>query len=314
MLDPVQLRTLNAVVRHGSFAAAAADLRYTPSAVSQQMSSLERACGVALFERFPHGIVATGAALLLSARTTDILADLEAAERAVNEVARGEAGVLRIGAFPTAGARLVPIALQAFGRAHPDAAVQLDEAEPEALTASVLGGDLDVALVYHYDLVPVAGDARLSTDPLLREQVRLLVHRDHPLALRGRSNRRSVSIAVARTERWVAPLVGSPGALSLDRRCAGAGFTPTVAFRSNDYSVVRGLVAAGLGVALVPDLALVDDPRVQAVNLTGRPNAYGRTVGLVHRASNRNPLLAPMVAALQTAATQLPKAANPVHW
>ncbi len=305
MLDPVHLRTLSAVVRHRSFAAAAAELRYTPSAVSQQMSALERSCGVALFERLPHGIVATGAAELLSGRSADLLADLAAAERAVTEVARGHSGVLRVGAFPTAGARLVPAALRAFVRERPGIGVQLDEGEPGALTASLLGGTLDVALVYRYDLVPVDDDARLSGVELLREQVRLLVHRDHPLARASAARSRPVPISTVRDERWVAPLSGSPGALSLDRRCATAGFTPAVAFRSNDYSVVRGLVAAGLGVALVPDLALVDDERVRAVTLSGRRQAAGRTVRLLYRTSNRNPLLPPMIAALQTAASDV---------
>lgn len=305
MLDPIQLRTLGAVVRYGSFAAAAAELRYTPSAVSQQMAALERSCGVGLFERLPHGIVATGAAELLSARSADLLADLAAAELAVSEVARGQSGELRMGAFPTAGARLVPGALRAFTHQRPGIGVQLDEGEPEALTASLLGGTLDVALVYRYDLVPVDDDARLSGVELLREQVRLLVHRDHPLARASAGRSRPVPISTVRDERWVAPLSGSPGALSLDRRCAAAGFTPAVAFRSNDYSVVRGLVAAGLGVALVPDLALVDDERVRAVTLTGRREGVGRTVRLLHRTTNRNPLLAPMIAVLHAAASEV---------
>lgn len=306
MLDPVHLRTLSAVVRLRSFAAAAAELRYTPSAVSQQMSALERSCGVALFERLPHGIVATGAAELLSGRSADLLADLAAAERAVTEVARGHSGVLRVGAFPTAGARLVPAALGDFVRERPSIDVQLDEGEPGALTASLLGGTLDVALVYRYDLVPVDDDTRLSGVELRREQVRLLVHRAHPLAPgASRDRSRPVSLVAVRDERWVAPLLGSPGALSLDRRCAAAGFTPAVAFRSNDYSVVRGLVAAGLGVALVPDLALVNDERVRAVTVGGRRQAAGRTVRLLYRTSNRNPLLPPMIAALQAAASDV---------
>lgn len=306
MLDPVHLRTLGAVLQHRSFAGAAADLRYTPSAVSQQMSALERSCGVALFERLPHGIVATGAAELLSARSADLLADLAAAERAITEVARGQSGVLRVGAFPTAGARLVPAALSAFTQERPDTDVQLEEGEPAALTSSLLAGTLDVALVYRYDLVPVDDDARVTGVELLREQVRLLVHRDHSLARRAsRDSPRPVSILAVRDERWVAPLLGSPGAVSLYRRCAAAGFTPAVAFRSNDYSVVRGLVAAGLGVALVPDLALADDERVRAVPLRGRQDAVGRTVRLLYRTSNRNPLLPPMMAALEAAASDV---------
>lgn len=317
MLDPVQLRTLAAVLEHRSFAAAATALRYTPSAVSQQMAALERSCGAALFERMPHRIAPTAAALELGARSADILTELAAAERAAGAVGRGETGNLRIGAFPTAGARLIPAAVKAFSAGRPGAGVELDEAEPDQLTAAVISGELDVALVYRYDLVPVAVDARLSTVALLREAVRLLVASDHPLAARpSGTTSRPTSVSAVRGERWVAPLVGSPGALNLDRLCAADGFRAMVAFRSNDYSVVRGLVAAGLGVALVPDLALVEDPQLRALGLAGRLQSSGRAVAAVHRRSNRNPLLAPMLEALSDAAAHASAqfANGPMHW
>lgn len=304
MLDPVQLRTLTAVLQHGSFAAAATELSYTPSAVSQQMATLERSCGVKLFERFPHGITPTWAATALAARATDILTELAAAQRDLDALARGATGRIRIGSFPTAGARIVPAALRAFSAAHPDTEVHLDEAEPGHLAAAVAAGDLDVALLYRYDLVPAPRTERLQEVELLTEALYLLMALDHRCA----ASNRDVGMSTLRDERWVAPLTDSPGALNLERLCAASDFSPRISFRSNDYSVVRGLAAAGLGVAVVPELAVVDDPGVHARRLAGHPGqvSRGRRVVAVHRSSDRSPLVRPMIEALRAAAAAVP--------
>ncbi len=297
MLDPVHLVTLQAVLRTGSFAAAAAELQYTPSAVSQQMSSLERSCGIALFERLPRQAAPTAAARALGARSADILAGLRSAELEIATLARGEAGEVRIGCFPTAGARVLPRALAALATSHPDIDIHLDEGEPGDLEPAVLARDLDLALVYRYDLVPVEHAPGLLVTTLFAESLSILLpaaEDAHPPGARLRVN-------TLRERTWVAPLEGSAGAVNLDRLCALAGFSPRIAYRSNDYSVVRGLVGAGLGVAIVPGLALPEpdgnDPALQVHPVVGRQ--VGRRVLAVHRASDRNPLLAPVLAALQ---------------
>lgn len=296
MLDPIHLKTLQVVLRTGSFAAAAAELQYTPSAVSQQMSALERSCGVALFERQPHQVRPTDAAGVLAETGASVLADLAAVETAIGAVARGEAGRLRIGAFPTAGAALLPAALAALQRHRPAADVELVEGEPDALLPRLVDGRLDLAVVYEYDTVPGPPTERLMRVELRREPLRVL------LAAREHGDDAPVRLAELRERRFVAPLEGSPGADNLDRMCAAAHFRPRIGFRSNDYAVVRGLVGAGLGVAVVPELALARDRTVRALPLAGRQ--VRRRIYAVYRSSARNPLLAPLLAALATEASR----------
>lgn len=297
MLLPAQLHTLRTVLATGSFAAAAAELNYTASAVSQQMSALERASGLLLFERGAHSSRPTEQARLLADRAAELLASLDGLDREVAAIARGEIGQLRIGSFPTASARLLPAALAALTADRPGIDIEVDEGELDALLPRLLSGELDLALAYRYRAVPAGWPAQLVETVLLREPLSVLLPDGHPLAGAG-----PVRLAALAAERWVAPLAGSPGAVNLDRLAARAGFRPRISFRSNDYSVVHGLVAAGLGVALVPGLALSQLPGVRALSLPGRP--VRRTVLALHRPSARHSLLGAALAAIRAAARQ----------
>ncbi|HEV2885733.1 MAG TPA: LysR substrate-binding domain-containing protein [Jatrophihabitans sp.] len=293
MLPPHQLHTLRTVLATGSYAAAAAELRYTASAVSQQMSALERATGLVLFERSAHSIRATPHAELLAERAAEVLAMLDGLDREVATIARGEAGRLRIGSFPTASARLLPAALATLRQQRPGVEIEVDEGELDQLLPRLLSGELDLALAYRYDTVPAGWPARLIETELLREPLSLLLPADHRLAGAG-----PLRLAALAAERWVAPLADSPGALNLDRLAARAGFVPRVSFRSNDYSVVRGLVGAGLGVALVPGLGISDTAGVLAVPLLGRQPR--RAVLALHRPTEW-PMASSLIAAALTA-------------
>ncbi len=290
MLAPHQLQTLRTVLATGSYAAAAAELRYTPSAVSQQMSALERATGLLLFERSAHSIRPTPHARLRAERAAEVLALLDGLDREVAAIARGETGRLRIGSFPTASARLLPGALAALRADRPGVEIEVDEGELADLLPRLLSGELDLALAYRYDTVPAGWPAGLVETELLREPLSLLLPADHRLAGTG-----PLRLAALSGERWVAPLADSPGALNLDRLAARAGFVPRVSFRSNDSSVVRGLVAAGLGVALVPGLGISETAGVRPVPLRGRPPR--RAVLALHR-----PAEWPVASSLITAA------------
>jgi DNA-binding transcriptional LysR family regulator len=291
MLAPHQLQTLRTVLATGSYAAAAAELRYTPSAVSQQMSALERATGLLLFERSAHSIRATPHAQLLAERAAEVLALLDGLDREVAAIARGETGQLRIGSFPTASARLLPAALAALRADRPGVEIEVDEGELADLLPRLLSGELDLALAYRYDTVPAGWPAGLVETELLREPLSLLLPAGHRLAGTG-----PLQLAALAGERWVAPLADSPGALNLDRLAARAGFQPRVSFRSNDYSVVRGLVAAGLGVALVPGLGISETAGVLPTPLQGRPPR--RAVLALHRPAAANSLITAAVAAI----------------
>jgi DNA-binding transcriptional LysR family regulator len=295
MLQTTHLHTLRAVLAAGSFAAAAASMNYTPSAISQQMSALEKETGLTLFERSAHSVRPTEQARLLAARSMDLLAIMDELDRDVSALARGEAGGLRIGSFPTASARLLPPALAALSDGYPGVELEVDEGELDTMLPRLVSGEVDLAVAYRYDAVPAAWPARLVETPLLSERLWLLLPDRHRL-----SASKTVRLASLRDERWVAPRAGSPGALNLDRLTAADGFSPRISFRSNDYSVVRGLVSAGLGVALVPGLALEDTRGVVAKQLAGR--ASKRQVLALHRPSNHNPLILAALSAIAVTA------------
>lgn len=279
MLNPLHLRTLVEVVRTGSFAEAARRLGYTPSAVSQQISGLERAVRLTLFEREPHSVRATVAAELLAERSQEVLASFDALDHEVEAMSTGSLGRLRIGSFPTASATLLPPALASVGQRYPAVDVQLDEGEPDELLPLLQDGELDVALVYRYDLVPRTWPDRLVETELLHEEVLLLVPTDHRLAQRP-----EIGLAELDEATWIASREGSAGSTCLERACAMAGFTPHIAFRSNDYDVVAGLVSAGLGVAMVPALGHdTSASGVTSVEVAGL--RLQRHVSALHRAA-----------------------------
>ncbi|SDH00507.1 DNA-binding transcriptional regulator, LysR family [Sinosporangium album] len=290
MLKPLHLVTLRQVCESGSFAIAARELGYTASAVSQQISSLEKDTGLALFEREPHGIRATAAAHRLVELSKRVLATLDDFGYEVRELATGSTGRIRVGSFPTASVRLVPPALSAFTRRYPRAEVLLEEGEPDELIPPLVEGDLDMALVYEYGLSPRQWPKGLTAHPLLRENL---------LLLRPRHRAPSAKLPALAGERWITSREDTAGAQSLTRLCAAAGFTPTVAFRSNNYDVVRQLVATMLGVTIVPALAHVPDDRILATRLTRR--SAHRTVLALHREANTNPLLGDVLATLRQA-------------
>jgi DNA-binding transcriptional LysR family regulator len=298
MLQPIQLQTLRVVLTTGSFASAAEALSYTPSAVSQQMAALERASGLNLFERSAHSVRATPYAQLLADRAGDLLAVLDELNQDVAAMARGESGRLRVGSFPTASARLLPAALARLTGERPGIDIEVDEGELDSLLPRLISGELDLALAYRYDAVPSSWPSPLVEMPLLDERLALLLPASHP-----RCSTDSVRLSSLRAERWVAPLADSPGAVNLDRVAARAGFSPRVSFRSNDYSVVRGLVAAGLGVALVPSLAL--EPTEGAVVKPLAGPAVRRRVLALHRPASHNALISAALSAIAAIADAL---------
>ncbi|TWP43496.1 LysR family transcriptional regulator [Lentzea tibetensis] len=306
MLNPVHLRTLVEVVRTGSFAEAARRLGYTSSAVSQQISAFERAVGVTLFEREAHSIRPASAALLIADRGGELLAALDGFEHEIRAMVQGLRGRLRLGTFPTASARVVPHAVARLSADLPDAEIRLDEAEPDDVLPLVLAGDIDIALVYSYDLVPVTWPDELTVLPLLDETLLVLVPAGHPAA------KVSVRLEDLRGERWIASRDGTSGATCLVRLCAAHGFAPRIAFRSNDYDVVQSLVSAGVGVALVPALGYKRSQAVHAMPLRQKP--LRRHVLAVHRTANTNPLLRDALMALRSACLRTEdEFTHPVH-
>lgn len=290
MLNSVHLLTLQAVLRTNSFVAAARELGYTPSAVSQQMRSLERATGLDLFERMPRSVRPTATAHSLAEAGRQTILALRSLEHDARALGAAERGHITIGSFRTASARILPNAISAFTEKRPAVTMELFEGAPEDLIPEVQSGALDIALVYENDLNPQRWPDNLTTVPLLTEERRLLM----PPA--EQPHRGSVRLMDLRDRTWVT----SAASPSLIRYCAAAGFKPRVALHTNDFYSACEFVRSGLGIALVPAMGHFLRETLRPVKL--RPTPPRRHVSILHRASNTSPLLAPLIDELRRAA------------
>jgi DNA-binding transcriptional LysR family regulator len=251
MLSVRRLEVLREVARRGSLSAAAEALAYTPSAVSQQIAALERDAGVGLVDRGARGAVLTEAGRALVRHADDVIGRLAAAEEELRAMAGLEAGRLRLGAFSTAGAVLVPRAVVAFRTRHPGIEVGLAELDPEEAVAELRSRALDLALLYEFPVVPGPSLEGLEHEHLLDDRLNIALPQHHAMA-----RRRRVRLAELAGESWIQGVHRGSTAGVLPAACRVAGFEPTIVFRSDDHMAVQGFVAAGLGVAVIPQLAV----------------------------------------------------------
>ncbi len=294
MLNTNRLNVFREVVEHGSFSAAADALSYSQSAVSQAIATLEGELGTALIERRRGGIRPTSAGGALAAHVGGILARMDAAEDEVAAIARGRGGHLRTASFPTAGSTLMPEAIAAFRASHPGVEVTLAEGEPEEITPRLRAGEFDLVLLFEFEGVGERLSAGMRRFELFDDPLHLALPREHRLAGRER-----IELGDLRDESWVQTSASSPCAKHVIRSCHAAGFEPTVSFESDDYQTIQGLVAAGVGVALIPELALSsvrDDIRVRALH----PSSPVRKVfAATPRAAAATPAVATMIDVLR---------------
>jgi DNA-binding transcriptional LysR family regulator len=264
MLNVNRLRILVEVANRGSFSAAADALSYTQSAVSQQVAALEAETGVTLLERLPRGVRLTPAGEVLLTYAEGIIARLHAAEAEMAAIAGLRGGQLRMASFPTAGATLMPLAIAIFRAQHPEVELTLAEGEPEEIAPRLSAGEFDIALLFEFEGTSESLGPDLSRLPLFEDPMFLALPADHPL-----SRRRTLRLENLRAEAWIQTSASSPCAQHVVRSCHAAGFEPIVSFESDDYQTVQGLVAAGVGVALIPKLALSgarDDIAIRALS------------------------------------------------
>jgi DNA-binding transcriptional LysR family regulator len=254
MLNLGRLQVLCEVVSRGSFSAAADALSYTQSAISQAIARLEAETGTTLVIRDRRGIRPTAAGATLVTHAEAIFAQVEAAEADLAAVLGIRAGRLRVASFPSAGATLMPLAVALFRRAHPDVALTLAEGDPEQIAPRLRAGEFDLALLFEFPGVASRREqlaAGLRSVTLLEDPMDVVLPSDHPLA-----SKPALKLGDLRDQQWVQTSAESPCARHVVRSCLAAGFEPYVAFESDDYDTVQGLVAAGVGVALIPRLAL----------------------------------------------------------
>jgi len=264
MLNAGRLQILREVVSLGSFSAAADALTYSQSAVSQAIATLEAEIGAPLIERDRRGVRPTAAGAALARHAEGILARMEAAETEVSAIAGGRGGRLRVASFPSAGATLMPEAVAAFAASHPGVEITLAEGEPEEIAPRLRAGEFDLVLLYEFEGVGERLGAGMRRFELLDDPLHLALPERHPLARRQR-----VRLEQLGEESWIQTSAATPCARHVVRCCHAAGFEPRVSFESDDYQTVQGLIAAGVGVGLIPQLALFavrNDIRVRALH------------------------------------------------
>ncbi len=298
MLDVRRLRVLKEVAAHGSFSAAADELNFTQSAVSQQIAALEKETGTTLLQRGAGGVRLTDAGEALVAHADVILARLADAERELAAIAGLKGGRVRLASFPSAGATLVTEAVSLYRKRYSEVELSLTEGEPHETVPRLRSGDFDVAVVFEDSYSPGSELLKaLDCVHLLDDPLSVVLPADHPLTAR-----KAVRLGDLAGEPWVAGCGGGVCSDMLVDACARASFTPNVAFESDDHNVLVGLVAAGVGVALLPELCLRTPPAGVAI----RPVSGSPPLRHIHAAvpteAYRSPATEAMIGVLQEVA------------
>ncbi|MFJ7779178.1 LysR family transcriptional regulator [Streptomyces yangpuensis] len=274
MIDVQRLRVLRAVAEHGSFNKAAGALLLTPSAVSQHIAALERTLGHPVAVRSTRGVTLTEPGRLLVEAAETISAELDQVRRAIDRLTHDRPR-LTVATFTSGGRHLLPAALARFVGTHPEVELTVLESEPEDAVPMVRSGAADLALAYHFDGPPPVrpgGRPGLAWRPLLEDPLRLVLPGGHRLA-----GRTSVDLGELSGDRWVLGCLKTEAFL---RRYAElAGFDLRVGASTTDYFFAQTLVAAGVGVSLVPQVALAGAPGTVVVGV--EPPRPARHIGLV---------------------------------
>jgi DNA-binding transcriptional LysR family regulator len=267
MVDLRRLRALRAVADHGTLAAAADALHLTPSAISQQLSALEREVGHALLEPWGRSVRLTPAAHVLLGHADALFAQLEMLEGDLAAQDSSPRGEVRVAGFPTALAGLLAPAGRPLRAVAPAVTLRIQEAETPDAVALLVARDVDVILGMECSSAPRRDDTRFHRQELLGDILDAVLPADHPLAGHARIN-----LAALEPESWVAPPVGWSCDEVFMAACRTAGYTPKIAHRAGDWQATMGLVAGGLGISLVPRLAhTAPPPGVVIIPLLGQP-------------------------------------------
>ncbi|WP_327092923.1 LysR family transcriptional regulator [Nonomuraea sp. NBC_01738] len=276
MIDVHRLTILREVARHGSFNRAAGALRFTPSAVSQHIAALERSLGHPVVERSTRGVTLTEPGRLLVEAAEAIAAELAGARQRIERLG-AERATLTVATFASGGRRLLPAALAAFAAEHPQVELTILEREPEDSLPLLREGKADLALAYHFD-GPAPAPSGVEWTPLLADPLRVVLPSGHRLA-----GRASLHLAELGGERWILGCLKTAGLLG--RYAELAGFELRVSCAATDYLFAQSLVTAGIGVALIPEIALTAAPGVVAVPLEAP--SPSRFIGLATGARER---------------------------
>jgi DNA-binding transcriptional LysR family regulator len=300
MLDVRRLRVLHTVSAYGSVTAAAVALGYSAPAVSQQLAALEREVGLPLTERAGRGITLTPAATLLVAHTDALLTQLDAAEADLAALRDQITGRVALAAFPSVAATVVAAAWAELSQSAPHVQLDLEEMEPEESLPAVLRGGADIAVAHEYDNFPRPLDPLFERRDLMADPVLLAVPDDYPA-----HDGEPVALASLADQPFLAPRANTSCAEMIQRACARAGFVPRVVARATERVVQLNLVAAGVGVTLVPQLAT--QPLPAGVRLLSPAEPITRNIFTVsRRGGDRQPAVRVVLDALLDASAKVP--------
>jgi DNA-binding transcriptional LysR family regulator len=250
VLDVRRLRILQELDRQRTVNAAAVALHLTPSAVSQQLAALAREAGCPVVEREGRNVRLTSAARVMLDHATDLFAQLERLDADLQRHHEGAVGTVRVAAFQTASSGIVVPAAAQLARSHPALELHLVQMDAPHSFLEVAAGRIDIAISVEYVGSPASADPRFARIPLLHDEFRALLPAGHRLAAH-----RQVALEDLRNDSWIGNLPGSPCHFVTMAACASAGFSPRVRHQIDDWAIIVELVAAGLGVGLIPTLA-----------------------------------------------------------
>jgi len=251
MLDVRRMRVLREVALRGSFSAAAEALSFTQSAVSQQIAALEREAGAVLVERSARGVRLTEAGEAVVRHADGILGRLAEAEAELEAIAGLRGGRLRMAAFESAAATIMPVAIAQFAESHPSVELSMTLVEPEPAVAALRAGDIDLAITFGSGKPEDRAGDSVVHHHLLEDPMYLVLPRQHPLA-----HKRGVRLADLANEPWIGGAPDCECNRMISQACMRFGFDPRIAFETDDYAAVQGFVAAGVGVSLIAELGL----------------------------------------------------------
>ena len=287
-----QLRMLREVARRETIAAAAGALGYTPSAVSQQLGSLEKSTGVAVLERVGRGVRLTDAGRELVRHADGLLERMEAAQAALESVGGEARGTVEMSVYESVASTLLPALIERLERDHPDLQLRTREIDPDQAIDAVGRGEIDIAFAIDYPHAPAAKRPGIERVLIVHDGFHAVVPDDHPIT------GPVVALEDLADERFIS----SPLDLSCGRcvaaACRAAGFEPDVVHQLDDYPTTLRLVAAGQGIGLVPDLGLVH--MVPGIRVLDLATPVVRTVEVAYRtASAERPAIHAVRAAAQ---------------
>jgi molybdate transport repressor ModE-like protein len=290
MIDVQRLRVLQQVAEHGSFSKAAAALLLTPSAVSQQISALERSLGTAVVQRGARGTQLTEPGRMLVETADVIIAELTSTQERIGRLTNRLVDRLTVATFASGGQRLLPAALQRFSRKHPQVEFDVFESDPQDSIPLVRHGQADLALAYHFDgPPPVNPGDNLEWTPIMDDPMWIVLPRHHRLA-----SRQLIGLSELGGERWVQGCSRINEILQSYARLAGIEIH--VSCNTTDYTFAQALIAAGVGIGLVPEVALTSGKDLVAVPLQ-QPHP-SRFIGVVTRKRRPHPLIKDLLNAM----------------